>query len=182
MTPSKTAILAGILTGPTLGAIAWLLLGGAPAAGEQLQLIQERLSAARLSQGAEGPVASFNDAAARPLFALTTGPNAIPETQIRLDGIALEPHRIAALLSINGAPAAWLERGKSLEGVSLVAVLGSTVQVETETGPREIALASASAPSPSPGPSAPMPSPRIRTDIPPGVRLPPPPATAPKGP
>ena len=169
--------------GPVLGAVAWLLLGGAPAAGEQLASFRDQLSSARATRPTMAPIGAAYDTVARPLFALTTGKNAVPEVMLRLDGVAIEPGRTAALVSINGGEPVWLDQGKSSQGVTLVAVQHTGVHIETATGPRQIELTQGSSSSPaSPDARAPASARPRLADIPPGVRLPPPPASAPAGP
>ena len=53
-----------------------------------------------------------------PLFALTTGPGAIPDVVVRLDGLSRSSTRSAALLSINGGPAEWLVKPKDVDDLA----------------------------------------------------------------
>ena len=182
--------------GVVLGVGAWLTLGSAAASQSRLQAAQDRLEAARpaapRSVGANSLLAA---ASQRPLFALTTGPGAVAEVALSLDGVARTPRHTAALLSINGAPDIWLDRGKSASGVTLVEVGDTSVTVETALGQRQVQLiqgpptgqpaqGGATAPSP-PSPSrysSPILSMNASSPIPPGMHLPPPPASAPTEP
>jgi hypothetical protein len=168
--------------GLATGLAAWLLAGGLSVRANTLDDIQARL--ARLRPPAAAPSRAGEASAApllsAPLFALTTGPGAVREPSIRLDGVALTRRRLAALLSIDSRPAEWLVVGETREGVTLQAVSASEATVETLLGPKSLNLgdqSAASAPAPSsPGPSA---SAVVQDQVPPGFRSPPEPASAP---
>ena len=198
LSPLRLLTVGALGGGVLLGAGAWLLWGGASAAQDRLQTAQDHLSAARL--GLPKPTSPFlllADASQRPLFALTTGPGAVPDVTLTLDGLARTPQHVAALVSINGAPDVWLDRGKSVSGVTLVDVADTRITVETALGQKQVEMAqgppsgqqeSASPPPPHPSPMTP---PRpfsppsfmgSNNQIPPGMHLPPSPASAPSAP
>lgn len=163
---SRRAALLGLPVGVLLGALLWMGLGGASSADDRLQQDAVRLWAIPL-RATRSPAADLTtDVAAHPLFALTTGPGAVADVTVSLLGIARTPKRAAALLAIGSEQADWLEIGKSRGGVTLAQVSPSGVVLETALGRKEVELGAAPAPS----------------DVPPGVRLPPPPASAPARP
>jgi len=105
---------------------------------------------------------------APPLFPILSGSAAAPEAVIRLEGLARSPQRVAALVAVNGAPAAWLSVGETRDGVTLEEVAAASVTVATERGPRTLVLGQG-----GPAPAAP-------SDAPPaGLRAPAEPASAP---
>lgn len=134
-----TAAAAG---GLALGALGWMVFAGHGPAAKPLGAAEARLEAVRAE--APRPIGARLDRtaqiAATPLFTLTTGPGAVAEAPIRLDGLSQSGGRSAALVSIDGKPAEWLELGATRDGVTLRQVLGSKIVVDTATGFREIAL------------------------------------------
>ena len=161
--------------GVVIASMVWLLFAGHSrvladlgAMEQQLAAPQPAISRASIAQ---------DDAAGRilaaPLFALTTGPGAVTDVAVRLDGVAMTPTRRAALVSIDGKPAQWMTVGQALDGVTLMEVQSAKVSVDTATGFKDVGLwdaplaANGSAQSP---PGAPAPA---------GFRLPP--ASAPGG-
>ena len=170
-------IAGGLAAGVALGALLWLTLDkGAPMTA-RLDDLQSRLSAMRAPTA---PTASFVDTgslAAAPIFVMTTGPGAVTEPTILLQGLARTPRRSAALLAINGKPAAWLELGATVDGVTLQEVGASKVVVDTVTGLKEVSLGEKTAPAGG----SPAGSSTSAAAPPPGFRSPPPPANAPVG-
>ena len=184
----RAIMLCALLVGLVLGAGVWTAFGGPSAAADRLEQERARLDAARPARPRASPVPALAaEASSHPLFALTTGPAAVPEVVVRLDGVSRSSTRSAALISIGGAPATWLERGKSFGGVTLVAIGVSTIVLETALGQREVRLAEGPAPDPAGGQPQPPPAPAQAArplagspaQLPPGFRLPPPPASAP---
>ena len=172
LTPDRMLLLAAIPAGLLLGAALWILFGGSSSAEDRIGGFEARLSAVRLSKPVRTPPdGALAEASARPLFALTTGPGAVTEEAVRLDGLARSSRGAAALLSINGGPAQWLERGGSRDGVTLSQVLDSKVVIDTALGSKDVMLTDRPAPEPSTG-AAPAGPPA-------GYRMPPPPASAP---
>lgn len=160
--------------GLALGLALWLVFGRASTA-DAVEALQARLNALPLNTaGAAAGVGSIGEAIAKPLFALTTGPGAVAEIPVRLQGIARSPYRRAALLAIAGQPAAWVEEGTSVNGVILQEVSGAKVVIDTPLGLREVKLGEAIGPESSPAGAASEPQ-----EIPPGYRSPPQPASAP---
>ncbi len=171
----------GAAGGLVLGALAWVVLGKGAAASERLDDLQGRLEALR--PPALVASASIDPAtlASAPLFALTTGPGAVSEPAIALQGLAKAPGRAAALLSIDGKPADWLAEGATRDGVTVQEVRASSVLVDTVTGTKEIALGQKTGPATSNGAPPPAPGGGLQSGPPAGYRLPPPPANAPAG-
>lgn len=172
--------------GLATGLAAWLLAGGASGATEPLEALQAKIAALRApsSQGARAGYARAADLISAPLFALTTGPGALREPSIRLDGIAISTRRMAALVSIDGKAADWLQVGEARDGITLQALTSGQATFETGLGSKELALgeqSAASAPLVGAGPEAATAPPLAVVDqIPPGFRSPPPPASAPQ--
>jgi hypothetical protein len=131
--------------GLVLGVAAWLALGGASPTSNRLSALETRLDqirvAARPHRGAVSAPAGVqaNAAAlAHPIFSV--GSAVVADAVLRVDGVAISPKRSAALVSINGKPPEWLERGATREGVTLQTVSSAKVVFDTATGPREIGL------------------------------------------
>lgn len=103
---------------------------------------------------------------ANPIFALTTGPAAAIEPQLQLQGIAITPKGRSALLSVDGKPASWYEQGATRDGVTVMDVQSTRVTVDTVTRLRDVGLFD-------------KPIPTAQGAAPPGLRSPPPPASAP---
>jgi len=171
------AIPAGLL----VGLIGWLLAGGASARAKQVAPVEAELVALDVrvppfTAGSGGPdLARLVDA---PLFALTTGPKAVHDPAVRLEGLSLSRNRRAALIAIDDKPADWLSVGETRDGVVLRAVSPDGVVVETIIGEREVALAPAATDPGAAGGKDVVASDRP----PPGMRLPPSPAGAGRGP
>ena len=164
-----------VLAGLALGALAWL------AAGRQdtLAPLQEQLSALRPARGVQ-QTSGAPTLAGPPLFALSVGPNAVKDPAVAVLGLSRMPGRSAALLSIDGKPAAWLARGESRDGVILREVGAGRATLELPFGLKDLRVGEgetvAAGPS-TPGP--PMPGLTSGDAAPPGFRMPPPPASAP---
>jgi len=138
--------------GLATGVGAWLLAGGASANFDKLNGLEARLAGLkppieRRTAGEANPA----DLLTTPLFALTTGPGAIREPSIRLDGISLSRRRAAALVSVDGKPASWMSVGETKDGVTLQEVGSSAASFETALGAKTLNLgeqSAASAPDP----------------------------------
>lgn len=176
--------LLGIATplGLATGLAAWLLAGGLSVRANALDEVHARLSHLR----APAPLAArSSDAGAAallgaPLFALTTGPGAVREPSIRIDGVSITRRRMAALVSIDAKPAEWLQVGESREGVTLQAVTVSSATLETALGVKTLSLGDQSAASsPLPGAPGAAVAAGAQDQAPPGFRSPPEPASAP---
>lgn len=173
--------LIGIATpiGLATGLAAWLLADGLSVRASALeathaQLARMRVPAAVLTSSSDGGAAALLSS---PLFALTTGPGAVREPAIRVDGISMTRRRLAALVSIDARPAEWLTVGETREGVTLQAVSVSSITLETALGVKTLNLGDQSAAS-APGPSATAAV--VQDQVPPGFRSPPEPASAPQ--
>lgn len=166
------------MLGLALGATAWL------AAGRQdvLASTQDRLTALRPMRAAEAGAGATPMLAGPPLFALSTGPNAVKDPVLAVLGLSRMPGRAAALVAIDGKPAAWLARGESRDGVILREVGSGRATFDLPLGVKDLRIGEtaqdpASVIPGGPGSSAPGPA---AGDIPPpGYRGPPPPASAP---
>lgn len=165
-------IWSSALAGVVLACLGWLFLGGAERATAPLTNIQARLDAAPASRRSVAASPGSLAAALSPALLVASGGD-IP---VRLDGLSKSPHRMAALVSINNGPPQWLAQGATREGVTLVQVLSTKVLVDSRAGRRTIALGETSGVSPD------LSGADASDQPPPGVRLPPPPASAPGAP
>jgi hypothetical protein len=164
--------------GLVLGATAWL------AAGRQdvLTQAQDRLATLRASSAQRGLDGGAPSLTGPPLFALSVGPNAVRDPVVGVLGVSRMPGRAAALLAIEGKPAAWLARGETRDGVVLRDLGWGRATLDLPLGVRTLRIGEATAPgAPTPGfdPSDPMSAPAPGDMPPPGFRSPPPPASAP---
>jgi hypothetical protein len=165
------------------GLAAWLVAGGASAGFGRLDSVESRLAALRPPPPARasGPSGAGSELLANPLFVLTTGPGAVREPSIRLDGLSVTKRRTAALISIDGKPSVWLAPGETSEGVTLTGITGSGATFETVVGVHTLTLGQQSAESgPDPKAAASAPAVALADKPPPGGRGPPEPASAPK--
>lgn len=169
--------------GLALAAAAWFILGGGNGMSADLDRLELRLAAAKPpAQHAFAAADSVARAAATPLFGLTTGPGAVADISVALQGLAVTPTRKAALVSIGGKPSDWLDLGATRDGVTLMTVQSNKITVDTATGFKDVGLWDQSAntsgpPSPSNDPQRSVVS--GSDHIPPGAYVPPAPASAP---
>jgi hypothetical protein len=165
--------------GLATGLSAWLLAGGMSISGSALDAVEASLRALHPPRAASSiRHAVPNDLLAAPLFALTTGPGAVREPSIRVDGVSITRQRTAALVSIDGGPTEWMAVGSSQGGVTLQTVSGSGAVFETAVGQKALKIGDQSAAS-SPAPAAAAGGEPVHDQAPPGVRSPPEPASAP---
>jgi hypothetical protein len=147
--------------------MAWFVLGGGGGLGRQLDALEARLAAARppVQHAATNAADPATRMAGTPLFSLTTGPGAVTEPVIRLEGLAVSPRRRAALISVDGKPSDWLDLGATRDGVTLVDIQATKVTVDTATSFKVVGLWDTSAGA---GPSATASS----SAVPPGGSIP----------
>jgi hypothetical protein len=100
--------------------------------------LQTRLAAAKPPVLNADTTDELVRAASAPLFGLTGGPGS--DVQLRLDGLAITPGSKAALISINGKPADWLDLGATRDGVTLLDVQPLKVTLDTATGFKEVTI------------------------------------------
>jgi len=165
--------------GLVLAALAWLVLHGLvfepTVAGLEKGFAASRpVSADRVQVNDLSPLISR--IAAAPIFALTTGPGAVTETQVQLEGLAITPKSKAALLVVDGKAATWYDLGASRDGITVMEIGASRVTVDTATGFKEVGLFDKPAAAPANGA---VPAKPGSNAVPPGFRTPPPPASAP---
>ena len=179
MDAGRLILAAALPAGAVLGALLWMLFGAPSRALADLQADADRLAAAGLGAprqvSLDRPVAQ---SAAQPLFALTTGPGAVADVTVTLEGLARSPRAASALIAINGGVSAWLDLGKTRDGVTLMEVLPSRVVLLTPLGRKEVALGETPPASGAAGPPA------QSSEAAPagGFRMPPAPADAPGAP
>lgn len=176
-----TLLGAATPVGLVAGAVAWFLAGGTTVRASALETVHVRLDRLRAQpqEYRQDRNASAAPLLMAPLFALTTGPGAVREPSIRIDGISVTKRRSAVLVSIDEKPPEWVQFGETRDGVTIQNVVGSSVTVETPLGSKTIGLGDQSAASaPVGGVIAPVAqAPQDRP--PPGFRSPPEPASAP---
>lgn len=163
--------------GLVLGAAAWLVFSHGASATQKIGELRSEVEALRATAPPTTSAANGLLAAASPIFALTTGPGAVPDIPVQLFGVAKTPDHSSALMAINNKPAGWLELGETRDDITLDEVQADKIVVDTPTGSKEVTLGAkpaASAPSPSPTTSS------MTSPAPSGYRLPPPPASAPQ--
>lgn len=159
------------LGGVSLGALAWLAAGQQDAQSP----LRDRLAALRPARaadlGAGAPIPT-----GPPLFALSVGPDAVKDPAVLLLGLSRMPGRSAALVSIDGQPAAWLARGESRQGVILREVGAGRASLDLPLGVKDLKIGEAAGAAPG----GPIPSSPAGDAPPPGFHMPPPPASAPR--
>lgn len=170
--------------GLATGLAAWLVAGGASANFETLDGLETKVRGLRAPRTSIHRVSygGANDLLASPIFAMTTGADALREPSIRLDGVSISSRRTAALVSVDGKFSEWMRVGEARDGVTLQALSASGATFETPLGSKQLALGEQSAAS-APLQAAAAPpqgaSPIVSDEMPPGFRSPPPPASAP---
>lgn len=145
-------VLFSPLVGLLAGALAWLAFAHGASMSADLGDLASRANALTpptltVALGGPSPGAL---AASSPIFALTTGPNAVADVAVQLSGLSRTPARTAALLSINGKPAEWLALGETRDDVTLDEVQANKVTVDTPTGTKDVVLGAAAAPASPP--------------------------------
>jgi hypothetical protein len=146
--------LGGALAGAGLICLSALVLGPPGSALAQLDRLQERLVSIR---PAAAP-ARIRTAISAPSFSLFG--QSVPVT-VTLQGVSMSPGRRAALVSVGGAAAEWLDLGQTRDGITLIDVRSSSVTVDTDGGTKEIQFAQGSS-----GPAAVGPAPSQTTNPP----------------
>ena len=168
-------IPAAVLAGLALGALAWLTAGRQ----DTLAPLQEQLSTLRPARGVQ-QMSGAPSPSGPPLFALSVGPNAVKDPAVAVLGLSRMPGRSAALLSIDGRPAAWLARGQSRDGVILREVGAGRATLDLPLGLKDLRVGEGEAVAAGPSAQGPtMPGLTAGDSAPPGFRMPPPPASAP---
>lgn len=168
-------ILAAAPVGLATGLLAWLAAGGASANAGQLDSLDARLAALRVPRPASAErTVAVDDLVAMPLFTLASATVTSPDPVVRLDGLSRTSHRIAALISVGGRPSEWLSIGEQREGMTLRKVDAGGVELDMPSGPKTLALGEQTQPAPTEVAAS--------DTAPPGVRMPPAPASAPRTP
>ena len=174
-------ILGAVPAGLAMGAAAWLLVGGGAFAAGQIAPYEQRFAKMSFAGGSIRRPASdsLSQTLSAPIFALTTGHGAVADVTIRLDGVARSPRHTAALISIGGKPADWLELGQTRDEVTLQEVRPSSIVVDTPIGFKTIDLGDTTTSAQASGADRPSGQPGAPAGAPSGYRMPPPPASAP---
>ena len=76
----------------------------------------------------------------RPIFVMTTGAGAYKEKAFQLFGVSISPSRKAVLVSIDGAPAAWVSAGQISGDVQLIDVDANHARFDTPLGERTVSM------------------------------------------
>jgi hypothetical protein len=140
--------ISAAVAGLALASLVFLALGRHGGGQAALDDLQARLVVAVAKAPSPRPPLGSARSAGMRLFNLTSGEGAVSEAAIRVDGLSVSAGRKAALVSIDGKPAAWLEPGVEQNGVTLVEIHGGKVTFDTAVGLKEVALGAAP-PSPS---------------------------------
>jgi len=162
-------------TGLVLAALAWFAFGGfiyGPDISRLEVWVHAPAPAIRALQPID-PAVDVTRIVAAPVFSLTTGPGAVTEPVIQLQGLAVTPKGRAALLSVDGKPANWYELGATRDGVTVIEVQSNHVTVDTAARLRDVGLFD----KPVTGAAGSGPAP-AQAALPPGFRTPSP-ASAP---
>ncbi len=104
-----------------------------------------------LSRPAQVDVAGLTD---KPIFVMTTGPGAYKDKTLQLFGLAISPGRKAVLVSVDGAPAAWMAVGDSAGDIRLADVGTNGASFDTPVGPRTVGLSDTAPAKPGAGSAA----------------------------
>jgi hypothetical protein len=165
----RPIVPAGGAFGLLLAAVIFLLFGARASSVSRLDDLDARLTKDRLEESrAPSSSAVLSRLIAKPVFALTTGPGALPDVAVTLTGVAIGPQKTAALISVGGGPVQWLALGATRDGVTLTQVQASKVVVDTPIGFKEVRLwdqvstgaqMQVSGVRPEPGPAQPPPPP-----------------------
>jgi hypothetical protein len=81
----------------------------------------------------------------QPIFVMTTGGNAYKDKDFKLFGISITPKRKAALVSVDGAEAHWVELGETESDFTLIDIGTNGARFDTPTGIRSVNLNDGSA-------------------------------------
>jgi hypothetical protein len=131
------AALGGAAALGALGACAiWLASGEGLGPLGKIAVEEARLIDLPLRTGRSATSALSNQAlqAAAVLFAQP------PAMQVRLDGVARTPGRVAALVAIGDTPARWVPLGSTVDGVTLIGVGSARATIDNGEGPQQIDL------------------------------------------
>lgn len=160
------------LAGLVVGAALWLVVGGPGGPARALEDLSGRGGPAGRGAPAAGAASgALTVLGGRPVFAETAA--TIP--RIGVIGISRSPGRQAALVALGGAEPAWIQLGETSEGLTLVSVQSDGATFDGANGPIMVPLGETiDGAATAPGAPAPEGGP------PPGVRLPPEPAAAPR--
>jgi hypothetical protein len=163
----RKLIFAAPIGGVVVGALAWLLLGRGGASVDSLAQSSQALADLRSLSARTSPPRANPAATAPPLFGRMAGEVEAPEASVVLQGVVRTARQRAALLSIAGKPADWLQLGQTREGFTLESVDASGVTLSSASGVRQVGFGAAQAVAPP------------LNDPPSGYRGPPEPASAP---
>jgi hypothetical protein len=173
-------ILGAPAAGLLVGALFWLLFAHGAAASARIADMAARAEALNAPDAASSSANAGSLAASSPIFALTTGPGAVHDIEVLLTGIARTPTHNAALVSINGKAAEWIDQGQTKDDVTLNEVDVDKIIVDTPTGAKDVLLGQKPATSQGVPPASGGPvGPPADHGPPAGFHLPPPPASAP---
>jgi hypothetical protein len=142
LTLRSPLILGAASAGIVLAALAWFALDAGSWVTRPLDRLAARLAAVhptgRVEQHGAGD--AIAGVLASPIFVSTTGPGAVPDPVVALSGVAISPRGASALIAVDGKPAAWMDQGATLDGVTLISVSATRVVVDTAIGFKDVAL------------------------------------------
>lgn len=124
------------------GALVWIATGSDAGGAKPIDALQAQIgsapSALHPQPGPSGIAAS--NVTAKPVFLMSVGPGAVSLPSVRLVGVALTPRSRAALLAIDTAPPEWVTVGDVRRGLVISAITKSTVELDTQLGPRTVSF------------------------------------------
>lgn len=141
----QTALLAGAGVA-TLATAFTLLIDPTSAMNRRMDAVDPMLGKGMPVEAGRAVKIDASRMAQNPIFVMTSGAAAYKEKTFQLFGVSVSPRRKAALVSIDGAPAAWMTAGDASGDVRLVDVGGNGAVFETPVGSRSVSL---SDPAPS---------------------------------
>ena len=165
-------ILGAPIAGLIGGAAIWLLVGGANGPTKALEGLSGRGGpATRAALADDESSAALGVLVARPVFVET----AAAPPRIRVVGVSRTPGRQAALVALGADEPAWMQAGETVQGLTLVSVNGDGAVFDSIGGPITAPLGETIE-----GASAAAGTQPADGGPPPGARLPPEPAAAPR--
>lgn len=148
----QTALLAGAAL-VTLATAFMLLVDPTSGMNRRVDAVEPMLGKAATIEAGRAVKIDAARMAQTPIFVMTSGAAAYKEKTFQLFGVSVSSRRKAALVSIDGAPAAWMTAGAANGDVRLVDVRGNGAVFETPVGTRTVSL-SDPAPVPEQKPTA----------------------------
>lgn len=168
--------LAVLPVGLLTGLVGWLMVGGSSTKTDQLTALEQSLTLPT-RHGDVLKQMYTRELTTRPLFPLLNTTGDAREPILQIIGVSVTRKRQAALIAIDGEPAAWMAPGERQGGVALLEINGTQVLIETPLGPKAMQVGERSDEGSAPLAGG---SQTVVDQMPPGFRAPPPPADGPE--